>query len=149
MTTYTAYLDPKGVIYKNQNNRNRLMHADKLHKFSDGTLNDVWTALHDIAKGIRMEYLPKRKWSGLDKQRAQVMVQDIDKQLYERSQNRRDLHRDIPLDSVEVLSFEVSVSTEGVEELKRKVKLKGEKKEALITLRQKPGQYICCQESQR
>ncbi|GJU09910.1 hypothetical protein Tco_1132306 [Tanacetum coccineum] len=35
----------------------------ELHKFSDGTLNDVRTALHDIASGIRMEYLPKRKWS--------------------------------------------------------------------------------------
>nr|GEV96232.1 putative reverse transcriptase domain-containing protein [Tanacetum cinerariifolium] len=34
-------------------------------------------------------------------------------------------------------SYEVSVSTEGVEELKRKVKIKGEKKEALLTLRQK------------
>ncbi|GJW00287.1 hypothetical protein Tco_1555538 [Tanacetum coccineum] len=94
------------------------------------------------------------------------------------SQNQRDLPRDIPLDSVVVLryekrsksenkksvpteielvqeqtqqgtSYEVSVSAEGVEELKRKVKIKGEKKEALLTLRQKPGQYICCQESQR
>ncbi|GKD70184.1 hypothetical protein Tco_1324274, partial [Tanacetum coccineum] len=83
-TTYTAYSDPKEVIYKEQNNRNRLMCADEIHKFSDGTLNDVRTALHDIAKGIRMEYLPKRKWSGLDKRRARVMVQDIDKQLYER-----------------------------------------------------------------
>ncbi|GJX08654.1 hypothetical protein Tco_0196586 [Tanacetum coccineum] len=36
-------------------------------------------------------------------------------------------------------SYEVSVSTEGVEELKIKVKIKGEKKEALLTLRQKPG----------
>ncbi|GKE79173.1 hypothetical protein Tco_1545293, partial [Tanacetum coccineum] len=35
-------------------------------------------------------------------------------------------------------SYEVSVSDEGVEELKRKVKIKGEKKEALLTLRQKP-----------
>ncbi|GKA22998.1 hypothetical protein Tco_0708960 [Tanacetum coccineum] len=46
-------------------------------------------------------------------------------------------------------SYEVSVSAEGVEELKRKVKIKSEKKEAILTLRQKPGQYICCQESQR
>ncbi|GKC00342.1 hypothetical protein Tco_0986478 [Tanacetum coccineum] len=83
-STYTAYSDPKGVIYKDQNNINRLMGADELHKFSDGTLNDVRTALHDIAKGIRMEYLPKRKWSGLDKRRDRVMVQDIDKQLYKR-----------------------------------------------------------------
>ncbi|GJW42364.1 hypothetical protein Tco_0071163 [Tanacetum coccineum] len=34
-------------------------------------------------------------------------------------------------------SYEVSVSAEEVEELKRKVKIKGEKKEALLTLRQK------------
>ncbi|GKC19042.1 hypothetical protein Tco_1021192 [Tanacetum coccineum] len=48
----------------------------------DGTLNDVRTALHGIAAGIRMEYLPMRKWSNLDKKRARVMVQDIGKQLY-------------------------------------------------------------------
>ncbi|GJR72375.1 hypothetical protein Tco_0084740 [Tanacetum coccineum] len=77
--------------------------------------------------------------------------------------NRRDLPKDIPLDSVVVLryekrsksenkgkvlteielvpeqtqqgtSYEVSISAEGVEELKRKVKIKGEKKEALLTL---------------
>ncbi|GKD36294.1 hypothetical protein Tco_1251803 [Tanacetum coccineum] len=95
-TTYIAYSDPQGVIYKDQNNRNKLMHADELHKFSDDTLNDVWTTLHDIALGIRMEYLPKRKWSGLDKQRARVMIQDID------NQSQRDLPRDIPLVSIEV-----------------------------------------------
>ncbi|GJV94384.1 hypothetical protein Tco_1545961 [Tanacetum coccineum] len=82
-------------------------------------------------------------------------------------QNKRDLPRDIPLDSVVVLryekrsksknngkvptvmelvleqtqqgtSYEVLVSAEGVKELKRKVKIKGKKKEALLTLRQKP-----------
>ncbi|GKC63878.1 hypothetical protein Tco_1096476, partial [Tanacetum coccineum] len=51
--------DLQGVIYKDQNNRNRLMRTDELCKFSDGTLNDVRTALHDITSGIRMEYLPK------------------------------------------------------------------------------------------
>ncbi|GJS08633.1 hypothetical protein Tco_0365429 [Tanacetum coccineum] len=35
-------------------------------------------------------------------------------------------------------SHEVSISTEGIEELERKVKIKGEKKEALLTPRQKP-----------
>ncbi|GJT03693.1 hypothetical protein Tco_0838155 [Tanacetum coccineum] len=64
--------------------RKRLMRTDELHKFSDGTLNDVRTALYDIAAGIRMGYLPMRKWSNLDKKRARVMVQDIDKQLYQR-----------------------------------------------------------------
>ncbi|GJY25647.1 hypothetical protein Tco_0400373 [Tanacetum coccineum] len=59
-TAYTAYSDPQGVIYVDWNNRNRLMYTDELHKFSDGTLNDVRTALHDITLGLRMEYLPKR-----------------------------------------------------------------------------------------
>ncbi|GJZ91882.1 hypothetical protein Tco_0663947 [Tanacetum coccineum] len=36
------------------------------------------------------------------------------------------------------VSYEVSVSIEGVEELKRNVRIKGEKKEALYTLRQEP-----------
>ncbi|GKD95291.1 hypothetical protein Tco_1375128 [Tanacetum coccineum] len=81
-TAYTTYSDPQGVIYKDQNNKNRLMHTDELNKFSDGTLNNVRTALHDITSGIRMEYLSKRKWSGLDKRRARVMIQDIDKHLF-------------------------------------------------------------------
>ncbi|GJX14021.1 hypothetical protein Tco_0205779 [Tanacetum coccineum] len=80
---YTFKEDPQGVIYKDQNNKNILMRIDELHKFSDGTLNIVRTALQD-ALGIRMEYLPKKKWSGLDKQRAHVMIQDIDKQLFQR-----------------------------------------------------------------
>ncbi|GJX48424.1 hypothetical protein Tco_0273614 [Tanacetum coccineum] len=53
-TAFTAYSDPQG------------------------------TALYDIASGIRMEYLPKRKWSGLDKRKACLMIQDIDKQLFQR-----------------------------------------------------------------
>ncbi|GKD03552.1 hypothetical protein Tco_1178526, partial [Tanacetum coccineum] len=60
-TTYTSYPDPHGIIYVDQNRRKRLMRADELHKFSDGTLNDVRSTLHDIATGIRMEYLPMRK----------------------------------------------------------------------------------------
>nr|GEU38836.1 hypothetical protein [Tanacetum cinerariifolium] len=59
-TAYTAYSDPHGVIYVDQNNRNRLMRTGELHKFNDGTLNFVQTILHDIASGIRMEYLPKK-----------------------------------------------------------------------------------------
>nr|GEX02705.1 hypothetical protein [Tanacetum cinerariifolium] len=50
----------------------------------DGTLDFVRTALHDIASGIRMKYLPKKNWSRLDKRRARVMIQNIDKQLFQR-----------------------------------------------------------------
>nr|GEX43434.1 hypothetical protein [Tanacetum cinerariifolium] len=66
-TAYTSYSDPHEIIYVDQNRRKRLMRTDKLHKFSDGTLNDVWSALHDIAAVIRMEYLRMRTWSYLDK----------------------------------------------------------------------------------
>ncbi|GJT64052.1 hypothetical protein Tco_1015532 [Tanacetum coccineum] len=64
--------------------RNHLMCTDELHKFSDSTLNHVRTALNDIATGIQMEYLPKRKWSKQDKQRARVMINAIDKKLRDR-----------------------------------------------------------------
>ncbi|GJZ88494.1 hypothetical protein Tco_0660276 [Tanacetum coccineum] len=73
-TTYTSYSDPQGIIYVDQNMRKRLMRTNELHKFSDGTLIDVRSALYDIAAGIRMEYLPMRKWSNFDKKRARVMV---------------------------------------------------------------------------
>nr|GEV48949.1 hypothetical protein [Tanacetum cinerariifolium] len=83
-TAYTSHSDPHGIIYVDQFKRKQLMHTDELYKFSDDTLNDVQTALHDIVVEIRMEYLPMRKWSKLEKKRARVMVQDIDKQLYQR-----------------------------------------------------------------
>ncbi|GJV45431.1 hypothetical protein Tco_1429967 [Tanacetum coccineum] len=42
---YTAYSNPRGFIYQNKDKKNRLMRIDEVHKFSDGTLNGVWTAL--------------------------------------------------------------------------------------------------------
>ncbi|GJU95196.1 hypothetical protein Tco_1319952 [Tanacetum coccineum] len=55
---YTSYSNPRGFIYQNKDKKNKLMRIDELHKFSDGTLDDVRTALNDRLKGIRMEYLP-------------------------------------------------------------------------------------------
>ncbi|GJW41870.1 hypothetical protein Tco_0070669 [Tanacetum coccineum] len=52
---YTAYSNPKGFIYQNQDKKNRLMRINELHKFSDGTLNDVRSALDDTLKRIRMK----------------------------------------------------------------------------------------------
>nr|GEX32673.1 putative reverse transcriptase domain-containing protein [Tanacetum cinerariifolium] len=51
----TAYSNPRGFIYQNKDKKNRLMRIDELHKFSDGTLNDVRNALNDRLKGIRMQ----------------------------------------------------------------------------------------------
>nr|GEZ45185.1 hypothetical protein [Tanacetum cinerariifolium] len=51
---YTANSNPRGFIYQNKDKKNRLMQIDELHKFSDGTLNDVRNAFDDRLKGIRM-----------------------------------------------------------------------------------------------
>ncbi|GKD37456.1 hypothetical protein Tco_1257663 [Tanacetum coccineum] len=61
MTPYTAYPNIQGIIYQDDMNRNRLMRTDELHKFSDGTLNQVCIALNDISTKIQLEYLPKRR----------------------------------------------------------------------------------------
>nr|GEY42209.1 hypothetical protein [Tanacetum cinerariifolium] len=55
------------------------MRIDELHKFSDGTLNDVRNAIDDCLKGIRMQYLPQTIWRKGDKDRAAAMIQAIDK----------------------------------------------------------------------
>ncbi|GKC90082.1 hypothetical protein Tco_1150731 [Tanacetum coccineum] len=78
---YTPYSNPRGFIYENKDKKNRLMRIDELHKFSDGTLDDVRTALNDRLKGIRMEYLPQTFWSQRDKANARAMIQAIDKRL--------------------------------------------------------------------
>nr|GEW75141.1 putative RNA-directed DNA polymerase [Tanacetum cinerariifolium] len=78
---YIAYSNPRGFIYQNKDKQNRLMRIDELHKFSDGMLTDVRTALDDRLKGIRMKYLPQSIWRKSDKDRAAVMIQAIDKRL--------------------------------------------------------------------
>ncbi|GKB32933.1 hypothetical protein Tco_0872334, partial [Tanacetum coccineum] len=79
-----AYSYPKGFIYLNKDRKNRLMRIDELQKFSDGTLDDVRTALNDQLKGIRKEYLPKIIWRHSDRERAKAMIQAIEKMLKSR-----------------------------------------------------------------
>nr|GFB93894.1 hypothetical protein [Tanacetum cinerariifolium] len=78
---YTAYLNPRGFIYQNKDKKNRLMRIDELHKFSDGTLNDVRNAFDDRLKGIMMQYLPQTIWRKGDKDKAAAMIQAIDKMI--------------------------------------------------------------------
>ncbi|GKE36029.1 hypothetical protein Tco_1455351 [Tanacetum coccineum] len=59
--------NPQGFIYVDEFKRNRLMRSDELYKFSDGTLTRLLSSLKDITKNIDMEYLPKRRWSTLEK----------------------------------------------------------------------------------
>ncbi|GJW49740.1 hypothetical protein Tco_0091091 [Tanacetum coccineum] len=81
---YTPYKDPQGFIYVDDFERNRLMRTDELYKFSDGTLNRLLTSLNDITNNIDMDYLPKRRWSNLEKKRAHYMIKDINKLMKER-----------------------------------------------------------------
>nr|GEY54410.1 hypothetical protein [Tanacetum cinerariifolium] len=77
----SAYSNPRGFIYQNKDKQNRLMRIDELHKFSDGTLTNVRTALDNRLKGIQMKYLPQSIWRKSDKDRAAAMIQAIDKRL--------------------------------------------------------------------
>nr|GEX82213.1 hypothetical protein [Tanacetum cinerariifolium] len=78
---YIAYSNPRGFIYQNKDKQNRLMQIDELHKFSNGTLTDVRTAVDDRFKDIQMKYLQQSIWRKNDKDRAATMVQAIDKLL--------------------------------------------------------------------
>ncbi|GKD04814.1 hypothetical protein Tco_1179788 [Tanacetum coccineum] len=78
---YSTYSTPRGFIYQNKDKKIRLMHIDELHKFSDGTHDDVRTALNDHLKGIRMQYLPQTIWRQRDKENARAMIQAIEKKL--------------------------------------------------------------------
>ncbi|GJY20617.1 hypothetical protein Tco_0393183 [Tanacetum coccineum] len=77
----------------NKDKKNKLMRIDELHKFSDGTLNDVRTALDDILKKIRMKYLPQTHMY------SNPMIQP----------EPEGSTQGYPLDSVEVLRFGTSV----------------------------------------
>ncbi|GKC83666.1 hypothetical protein Tco_1139383 [Tanacetum coccineum] len=61
---------------------------DMLPLFSDGILTRLLTSLDDITKNIHMEYLPKRRWSSLEKKRAHIMIKAINKLLKERRMMR-------------------------------------------------------------
>ncbi|GJS92857.1 hypothetical protein Tco_0799825 [Tanacetum coccineum] len=70
--------------YQRKINVTRLMQSDELYKFSYRTLTGLRTSLDDITRNIRIEYLPKRRWSTLEKKRANIMIKAIDNQLKER-----------------------------------------------------------------
>ncbi|GJX67656.1 hypothetical protein Tco_0303383, partial [Tanacetum coccineum] len=84
LTPYTAYKNPQGIIYQDKFKRNKLKHSGELYKFCDDTLTSIRRVLHDIASNLSMDYLPKRRWSNLDRKRSCIMIKAIDQQLFER-----------------------------------------------------------------
>ncbi|GJV60649.1 hypothetical protein Tco_1466749 [Tanacetum coccineum] len=75
------------VVNEDQNQQKRVMRADELYKFSDGTLLKVQDKLphrvRDFQQGYNTE-MHRRKWSEIDKKRSRLMVELIDKQMRER-----------------------------------------------------------------
>ncbi|GJR34660.1 hypothetical protein Tco_1210344, partial [Tanacetum coccineum] len=71
--------------YQKKLNITKLRLSDELYKFCDDTLSFVRRVLHDIASSLEMDYLPKRRWSKLDRKMSRIMIKAIDQQLFERS----------------------------------------------------------------
>nr|GEV98571.1 reverse transcriptase domain-containing protein [Tanacetum cinerariifolium] len=103
----------------NLTNPDTLLRIDKLHKFSDGMLNDVRNALDDRLKGIRMQYLPTTIWRKGDKDRVGAMIQAIDKMLktrrimrsLERRSNYPKKQQVVPLEFALVSGLEKTLPT--------------------------------------
>ncbi|GJR73097.1 hypothetical protein Tco_0085462 [Tanacetum coccineum] len=84
---YTPSHKPPGVIYEDLTKQKRVMRADELYKFSDGTLKKVRDELHHRIRDFCLEYnkeMPRRKWTAIDRKRSELMVELIDKQMRER-----------------------------------------------------------------
>ncbi|GJS47394.1 hypothetical protein Tco_0597515 [Tanacetum coccineum] len=84
---YTPSYDPPGIVYEDLNKLKRVLRADELYKFSDGTLKSVRDEIHHRVLDFRLDYnteMPKRKWMAVDRKRSGLMIELIDKQLRER-----------------------------------------------------------------
>ncbi|GJT22437.1 hypothetical protein Tco_0892374 [Tanacetum coccineum] len=65
----------------------RVLRADELYKFSDGTLKSVRDEIHHRVLDFRLDYnmeMPTRKWMAVERKRSGLMIELIDKQLRER-----------------------------------------------------------------
>ncbi|GJY37833.1 hypothetical protein Tco_0424197 [Tanacetum coccineum] len=84
---YTPSYDPPGIVYEDLDKQKRVLRADELYKFSDGTLKFVRDEIHHRVLDFCLNYnpkMPKRKWTTVDQKRSSLMVELIDKKLRER-----------------------------------------------------------------
>nr|GFB70115.1 hypothetical protein [Tanacetum cinerariifolium] len=56
---YTPSYDPPGIIYEDLNKQKRVLRADELYKFSDGTLKSVCDEIHHRVLDFRLDYNTK------------------------------------------------------------------------------------------
>ncbi|GJR44702.1 hypothetical protein Tco_1312805 [Tanacetum coccineum] len=70
----------------------RVLRADELYKFSDGTLKSVRDEIHHSVLEFLLDYnteMPKRKWRAVDQKRSGLMIELIDKQLREKGNHQK------------------------------------------------------------
>ncbi|GJY26705.1 hypothetical protein Tco_0401431 [Tanacetum coccineum] len=147
---YTIVPKPRAVVYRDRNDQRKLMRLKELHKFSDGTLTRVMEKLDHMVKDFHLfEYnkgMETRKWRTVPKDRPCMLLNWSYKvgKVRSKSENKGKVPTEMELGlefTQQGSSHEVSVSTEGVEELKGIVRIKGVKKETLHTLARKPDGY--------
>nr|GEU57560.1 uncharacterized mitochondrial protein AtMg00810-like [Tanacetum cinerariifolium] len=129
---YTPYKDHQGFIYVNDYKRSR--HYQEYR--------------HGVLAEEKIEHIGKEKSSFYDQVHQQAAKGKKDDEEFgeiypwSKSENKGRVPTEMELvleQTQQGSSYEVSVSTEGVEEFKRKVKIKGKKKEALLTLKAETG----------
>ncbi|GKB42084.1 hypothetical protein Tco_0887026 [Tanacetum coccineum] len=84
---YTPSYNLLGIVYEDLNKQKRVLRANELYKFSDGTLKSVRGEIHHRVLDFRLDYnteMPKRKWTAIDRKRLGLMIKLINKQLSER-----------------------------------------------------------------
>ncbi|GJS77880.1 hypothetical protein Tco_0727761 [Tanacetum coccineum] len=72
---YTPSYDPPGIVYEDLNKQKRVLRADELYRFSDGTLKSVRDEIHHRVLDFRLDYnteMPTRKWTIVDRRRANM-----------------------------------------------------------------------------
>nr|GEY48956.1 hypothetical protein [Tanacetum cinerariifolium] len=66
---YTPLYDPPGIVYEHLNKQKRVLRADELYKFSDGTLKTVRDEIRHKVLNFHLDYnmeMPTRKWMAVD-----------------------------------------------------------------------------------
>nr|GEV98216.1 hypothetical protein [Tanacetum cinerariifolium] len=84
---YTPSYDPPRIIYKYLNKQKRVLQANKLYKFSGGTLKSFRDKIHCKVLKFCLDYntkMPTRKWTAVDRRRSNLMIELINKQMRER-----------------------------------------------------------------
>ncbi|GJT29286.1 hypothetical protein Tco_0909561 [Tanacetum coccineum] len=136
MHDYKILDSPRAVVFRDKYGMQMIMRFNEIHKFSDGTLQQINEALDYRVKDS--ERLKSSEGDIFFPELGELCWwKNTRRRLQTSSENRMMISSLTEIELVlehtqQGTSNEVSVSTEGVEELKRNVKIKGKKKAALL-----------------